>query len=77
MSPKLCDIPDGVTCYHILGLQIVGFVSLSEFGLSQKEEVKFKKQWRFDTNIMSSTVAPVPLLKDKAHVQPTKYEESF
>jgi hypothetical protein len=48
-----------------------------ELGLSQSEEVKFKKQWRFNTNIMSSTAAAVPLVKDEAHVQPTKYEESF
>jgi hypothetical protein len=68
MSPELCDIPDGLTCYYIPGLQIVGFVSLSELGLSQSEEVKFKKQWMFNNNIMSSIAAPVPLLKDKAQV---------
>ena len=45
---ELCDIPEGVTFYHILGLQIVGFVSVSEHGLSQSKEVKFEKQWRFN-----------------------------
>jgi hypothetical protein len=71
MPPELRDIPDGLTCYHIPGLQNIGFVSLSlslslsELGLSQSEEVKFTKQWMFNTNIMSFTAAPVPLLKDK------------